>query len=111
MGIIAFVFFYLRRQKKTKRQDNNHKHMAVSRNEINDHYEEELAYKPNFQEAMEVTENTRERYYSPTLTGATVIDNNYAYNPANRDFGNVSNAVKPSVTLVNDYATVKPDRK
>ncbi|GAA5806733.1 hypothetical protein MFLAVUS_000081 [Mucor flavus] len=111
LGIIAFVFFYLRRQKKTKRQDNNHKHMAVSRNEINDHYEEELAYKPNFQEAMEVTENTRERYYSPTLTGATVIDNNYAYNPANRDFGNVSNAVKPSVTLVNDYATVKPDRK
>lgn len=85
--------------------------MAVNRNEIDDHYKEAPAYKPNFLETMEVTENTRERYYSPTLTGTTAVDDNYVYHSANRDFGNVSNAVKPSTTLMNDYASVKPDRK
>ncbi|KAI9273474.1 hypothetical protein EDC94DRAFT_195963 [Helicostylum pulchrum] len=115
LGIIAFVFFYVRRQKKTKQQDNTHEQIAVDWDEIDDHYKEVPAAKPNFPQFTEATEvttgNSSGRYYSPALTGTTTVDDNEFYHSANRGPANVVNVVKPSATSANDYATVKPDAK
>ncbi|KAG2236084.1 hypothetical protein INT48_006100 [Thamnidium elegans] len=117
LGIIAFVFFCLRRQKKAKKakkQDNTPEHMAVDWDKIDDHYKEIPATKSNFPQLTEATEingNTSERYYSPNLTETTAVNDNDFYHSANRDHDNVISVVKPSVTSANDYVTVKPDVK
>ncbi|GAA5806813.1 hypothetical protein MFLAVUS_000161 [Mucor flavus] len=46
LGIIAFVYLYLRRQKKAKRQE-THENMPVNWDEIEEHYKEVSTAKPN----------------------------------------------------------------
>ncbi|KAI9273460.1 hypothetical protein EDC94DRAFT_580422 [Helicostylum pulchrum] len=110
LGIIAFVFFYLRRQKKAKGQDSTHEHMSVNWDEIEDRYKEVPAANsnfPQFTDATEITRNTGEAYSSPSYTETTAVDHNDFYHSANRDLVNVSSAIKPSAIPV----TVKPDAK
>ncbi|KAG2236067.1 hypothetical protein INT48_006083 [Thamnidium elegans] len=117
LGIIAFVFFCLRRQKKAKKakkQDNAHEHMAADWDGNDDHYKQVPASKSNFPQLTEATEingNTSERYYSPNLTEATVVDSSDYYQSSNWYHDNVVNVIKPSVISANGYATLKPDRK
>ncbi|KAI9273451.1 hypothetical protein EDC94DRAFT_594918 [Helicostylum pulchrum] len=107
LGIIAFVFFYLRRQKRAKGQDSTHEHMSVNWDEIENHYKEVPAAKsnfPQFTDATEITRNTGEAYSSPSYTETTAVDHNGFYHSANRD---PVSAVKPSVISAN----VKPNAK
>ncbi|KAG2236083.1 hypothetical protein INT48_006099 [Thamnidium elegans] len=109
LGIIALIFFYLRRQKKVKQQD-THENMAVNWDEIEDHYREVPTAKSNFPQFTETTEiigNTSGRRYSPNL----VESNSDSSHPTSKTPDTVVNIVKPSVSLVDEYVTVKPDWK
>lgn len=98
MGIIALVFFYLRRQKKANEQNNTQEQMSVNWDEIEDHYKEIPAAKSNFPQST-----------SPSFNGTTAVDNNNVYHSANRDPAHAANFFKPSVVPENEYSTVKPD--
>ncbi|GAA5796963.1 hypothetical protein HPULCUR_002341 [Helicostylum pulchrum] len=112
LGIIAFVFLYLRRQKKAKQQDTQ-ENMNVDWDEIENRYKEVPAAKsnpPQLTESTEITENTGGRHYSPNLV-ATIENSNSFSLPKNKIPDTIVNIVKPSVSSVDDYITVKPDRK
>lgn len=74
--------------------------MSVNWDEIEDHYKEIPAAKPNFPQST-----------SPSFTGTTAVDNNDVYHSANRNSVNAANVVKPSVVPANEYSIVKPDAK
>ncbi|KAI9273454.1 hypothetical protein EDC94DRAFT_676934 [Helicostylum pulchrum] len=101
LGIIAFIFFYLRRQKKAKQQD-THEDMDVDWDKIEEHYKEVPSSKsnsPQLTESPEIIENTSVRR-SPSLTENATVKNNPNI---------VVNVVKPSVTSVDNYTSVKPE--
>ncbi|GAA5806747.1 hypothetical protein MFLAVUS_000095 [Mucor flavus] len=101
LGIIAFVFFYLRRQKKAKQQD-THEDMDVDWDKIEEHYKEVPATKsssPQLTESPVIAENTSVRH-SPVSTETSTVKNNPNI---------VVSIVKPSVTSVDDYTSVKPE--
>lgn len=109
MGIIAFVYLYLRRQKKAKRQE-THENMPVNWDEIEEHYKEVSTAKPNILHltgSTVITENINGRQHSPDSVAATT---DFSL-PKNNSPDTVVNIIKPSVSSIDNYTTVKPDRK
>lgn len=121
MGIIAFVIFYLRRQKKSKQEDTEeeshedttedthvdphevtHEDMVVDWDKIEDHYREDPTTKSKFPRFTEIT-NLSARHYSPNLTE----DSSY---PKNKNPDIAVNAVKPSVSSVDTRIIIKPEK-
>lgn len=87
--------------------------MNVDWDEIENRYKEVPAAKsnpPQLTESTEITENTGGRHYSPNLV-ATIENSNSFSLPKNKIPDTIVNIVKPSVSSVDDYITVKPDRK
>ncbi|KAI8081051.1 hypothetical protein BDF21DRAFT_451946 [Thamnidium elegans] len=115
LGIISFIFLYIRRQKKTRQQDaHESRDMDVDWDKIDEHYKEVPAAKsnpPKFTGFTEITGNTDERHYSLDLVSATIENNNDVSLPANKSPDTVVDIVKPSINLVDYDITVKPDWK
>ncbi|KAI9273458.1 hypothetical protein EDC94DRAFT_655364 [Helicostylum pulchrum] len=113
LGIIAFVFFYLRRQKKAKQQD-IHEDMSVDWDEIEDHYREVPSSKsksPQLTESTEVIGDTSGRHNSPELI-ASSIKNNRDFSPSKKKIPDtVVDITKPSLSSESNYTTVKPDQE
>ncbi|KAG2228896.1 hypothetical protein INT48_003133, partial [Thamnidium elegans] len=102
LGIIAFIFFYLRRQKKAKQQD-THEDMDVDWDKIEEHYKEVPVAKsnsPQLTESPEIIENISVRHHSPILTENTTVNSTPDV---------VVTIVKPSVASVDNYMSVKPE--
>ncbi|KAI9273456.1 hypothetical protein EDC94DRAFT_676936 [Helicostylum pulchrum] len=95
LGIIAFIFFYLRRQKKAKQQD-THEDMDVDWDKIEEHYKEVPSSKSNSPQL------TKSPEIIGSLTETTTVKNNPNI---------VVDIVKPSVTSVDNYTNVKPEGK
>lgn len=92
--------------------------MDVDWDKIEDHYKEvpvAVSNSPQFSESTKVninaTSSSNIRQYSPNLLSATVeSDTNFSH-LSNKSPDTAINVVKPSVSLIGDYATVKPDAK
>ncbi|KAG2236066.1 hypothetical protein INT48_006082, partial [Thamnidium elegans] len=78
LGIIAFVFFCLRRQKKATKQD-VHENMDVDWDKIEEHYKEVPTAESNFpqlSESPEANGKTSVGHHFDNLTESTAINNN-----------------------------------
>lgn len=119
MGIIAFIFFYIRRQRKAKQNSENdiHESMNVDWDKIEDHYKEvpiTTSNSPQLTETTEVTGNTMistsgVRHYSPKLVQENLENDTHVSHQLKTSPDVVIGMVKPSTNMLGDYTIVKPD--